>query len=497
MKRRYFLKGCAGFAAVAGLRGFGLTNLLFAPPETGSQRPNAPPPNNRDLLVLVFLRGGMDGLNWVVPFNTSPTDTSRYYNALRPTLNTPAPNDSSATRRSVDLDGRFALHPDAARGTPGVDANLPPSGLGSKGPFDTGGLYRIFENGDLAIVHAAGSPDVTGSHFDTELYVDLGGKTQPSGWMSRYLDTIGEPSDALAVAPQWGVPPSLFSPSGRNAVAVPDPDSFGPRWQASTWTNQATRDAITTAQRGLLESMYSRGDPAPDFVEAVGQSALQSYDALHSVLATTYTPAATYLTDTDYTPDWGGFGTSMRTIAQLAKANLTNPLRVACVDVGGGFDTHDNQGTYVWGYDGQGNPRYPRLVTNIASNLKAFYDDMNADPQWRGRFVVVVLSEFGRVLYQNSSSGTDHGSGNVMLVMGSGATFGTPNINGGQVYAHWPGLSRLGFNDGLTITTDYRIVLADVLMRRTGVTLNQINGQVFPNLNLSMGQLYNLAVPKA
>lgn len=473
LSRRTFLQGCTGFAAAAALRGFGITNLRFdADQLTTAPRaatPHAPqqPPANRDLLVLVFVRGGLDGLNLVVPFNTSNADRQRYYSTLRPTLSVPAPN-ANAARKAVDLDGRFGLHPDAARGASGVAT---PNGHAS----DSGGLYALFQRGDLAIVEACGSPDITGSHFDTELYVDLGGKQNQGGWLARYLDAAGEPHDALAVAPQWGVPPSLLSQSGRSAVAVPDPEHFGPQWRTRAWTAHEDAAALIAAQRALLEPMYQRSG---DFIEAVGQSALQNYDMLRHVLETTYSPAAVYLTDESHVADYGSFGHSLQTVAQIAKSSLSNPLRVATIDVGGGYDTHDNQGLLDW----NGNSRYPRLVTNLANNIKAFCDDMNADPAWRGRFVVVVLSEFGRVLYQNDSGGTDHGAGNVMLVAGSNG-----NIRGGAIYGEWPGLTNFGFNDGLHITTDYRRPLADILTARMGISTAQINDAIFPGLNYSSG----------
>ncbi len=486
MYRRDFLKGCAGFAAVAAVRGFGLTNLVFEsqltrlPGVRSPQSPSQPPPNNRDLLVLVFVRGGLDGLNLVVPFNTGAKDRQQYYTALRPTLNIPAPN-SSATRKAIDLDGRFGLHPDAARGAAGVNVPNPHAS-------DTGGLYALYSRGDLAIVDAAGSPDVTGSHFDTELYVDMGGKNNlnSGGWLSRYLDAIGEPNDALAVAPQWNPAPSLYSPGGRSSMVVPSGDEFGPQWPTQSWMPDATRAALIQAQRNLLEPMYQRGST---FIEAVGQAGFQAYDELANVFATTYTPAAPYLDVTSHVPDYGHFAQSLRVVAQIAKASLSNPLRVAAIDVGGGYDTHDNQGTVDW----TGNDRFPRLITNLSNNLKAFCDDMNADPQWRGRYVVVVLSEFGRVLYQNQSAGSDHGSGNVMLVIGSGGQYGAPNINAG-IYGEWPGLTHLGFNDGLQITTDYRRVIADVLTARMGVSQSLINSAVFPGFTFTAG--LGIAIPK-
>ncbi len=470
LSRRSFLQGCTGFAAAAALRGFGITNLRFddgaLPARTAPLTPDQPPAN-RDLLVLIFVRGGLDGLNLVVPFNTSSADRQRYYTTLRPTLNVPAPN-ASAPRKAIDLDGRFGLHPDAARGAAGVNT---PNGHAT----DTGGFYELFRLGDLAIVEACGSPDITGSHFDTELYVDLGGKQNQGGWLARYLDAAGEPQDALAVAPQWGVPPSLLSLTGRSAVAVPDPESFGPQWRTRDWTAHEDAVALVAAQRALLEPMYQRGS---DFIEQTGQAALRNYDMLRNVLETTYTPAVPYLTAGSHVADYGSLGHSLQTVAQLAKASVANPLRVATIDVGGGYDTHDNQGLLDW----NGNARYPRLVTNLANNIKAFCDDMNDDRAWRGRFVVVMLSEFGRVLYQNDSGGTDHGAGNVLLVAGSSG-----NLRGGKLYGEWPGLQNFGFNDGLHITTDYRRVLADLLTARMGITAAQINDAIFPGLNFSAG----------
>ena len=450
MNRRSFLKGCIGFSALAATRGFGITNLSYANAAT-SNSPRSEPQN--DLLVYVFVRGGMDGLNLVAPFNTSRADRDAYYTKLRPNLNIPAPN-TSAQRKLTDLDGKFGLHPDACRGARGV---FTPNQTES----DTGGLLSLFRSGDLAIVHAAGSLDGTGSHFDTQLYVDTGNTSSTSGWVTRYLQSANAPQDALVMSPSQATPLSLSEWYG--ATAIPNADAFGPIWVDG---GDEYVQSLVEAQRAVLQPMFS-GDTS--FVHAIGQSALHSLDPLHSALTQTYTPAATSQMG-DSTPDGGMFGRAMHTVARLAKSNLSNPLRVACVDVGGGWDTHDNQGTT------EPNSDYCRLIANLSNNLKAFHDDMSADPRWRGRFSVVVLSEFGRVLYQNSSGGCDHGSGNAMLVIGNG------NVNGGRIYGQWPGLSELGNNDGLKITTDYRRVIAEVLNTRMGAPREQINQTVFPGL---------------
>ncbi len=469
MNRRNFLKGCAGFSALAGLRGFGITNLMFEPQTTRAQTQDAgrttheaAAAHKNDLLVYVFVRGGMDGLNIVTPFNTSAADSTAYYNKLRPRLNIPAPN-SSATRKLMSLDGKFGLHPDAARGAKGV--NTP-----KQNAADTGGLYQLFAQGDLAIVHAAGSLHGTGSHFDTQLYVDVGDNKGTSGWVTRYLNSMQAPESAFVLSPEANVPMSLSEWYG--AVSMPDANNFGPTWAGSDGEFGV---ATVKQQRALIEPMFKRHADA-GFVLKTGANALNAYTDLHDALAKSYTPATTYWTEN--TPDDGTFSNAMQTIARMAKSDLPEPLRVACVDVGGGWDTHDNEGTTEW----DGNPRFPQLVANLSNNLKAFHDDMSANPNWRGRFTVVVLSEFGRVLYQNESGGCDHGSGNAMFVIGSGG-----NVNGGKVYADWPGLATLGNNDGLQITTDYRRVIADVLTARMGATADQINKTIFPGMNYKGG----------
>lgn len=466
---------------MAATRGFGITNLVYGkdlPAGLPSTHPNTPPPNGRDLLVFVFVRGGMDGLNVVIPFNTSAADRASYYNTLRPTLGIPAP-DSSAPRKAVGLDEagigtKFALHPDAARGAAGVNVPNP-------NPSDSGGMFKLFNDGELAIVHACGSLDVTGSHFDTQQFVDSGGTTYHSGWITRYLQAVNTPDQALIMSPQAAVPPSLAQ--WYNALAIEDASSFGGIWHP--W--HGYNDSVVSAQRALLEPMFQRG---ADYVEQQGVTAFTAFDALNGILSSSYMPAATYATGGDVAPDYGSFAASLQTVARLAKASLPdNPLRVACVDVGGGWDTHDNEGTVDW----NGNPRFPSLVAMLSNNLKAFHDDLQADPSLRGHFTIVVLSEFGRVMYENNSAGCDHGSGNPMFVIGSKNGSGVSNVNGGRVYANWPGLQNMGFNDGLPITTDYRKVLADILYTRMGASVNQINETIFPGLGFGGGLGYSHA----
>ena len=128
------------------------------------------------VLVVVFQRGGMDGLNVVVPFK------DRAYYALRPSIAVAEP--ASGEARAIDLDGFYALHPALAP------------------------LKSIYDKSQLAIVHAAGSPDNTRSHFDAQDYMEVGTpgiKSTPDGWLNRCLSgrpISDSPFRGVAVTPQ-------------------------------------------------------------------------------------------------------------------------------------------------------------------------------------------------------------------------------------------------------------------------------------------------------
>jgi uncharacterized protein (DUF1501 family) len=150
----------------------------------------------------------------------------------------------------------------------------------------------------------------------------------------------------------------------------------------------------------------------------------------------------------------------MRSAAALIKAEVG--VEAVQVDVEG-WDTHADQGTL----DGM----LHMLMQDFSSGLSAFHTDIMA-----GRVTnvtVVVLTEFGRVVRENGSKGTDHGHGTAMFVLGK-------NIAGGRVLAKWPGLDagQLYENQDLMVTTDYRDILAEILQNRLG---NTSLAEVFPD----------------
>ncbi|PJF30889.1 MAG: hypothetical protein CUN52_03435, partial [Phototrophicales bacterium] len=178
------------------------------------------------------------------------------------------------------------------------------------------------------------------------------------------------------------------------------------------------------------------------------------------------------IAEQNYTPQYGAqypeseFGYGLRQIAQLIKADIG--LEVACVD-SGGWDTHDGQGSV----DGE----MAYLLDDFAQGLAAFYADIQDHIH---RVTVVTMSEFGRTASENASAGTDHGRASVMFVMGGGAT--------GGVYADWRGLTDDVMDEGdLAVTTDYRDILAELLIKRVK---NTAIDQIFPNHHVNLHDLF-------
>jgi len=403
--RRSFLKGCS--AAAAGVASTRFTNLAFGAPG-----------DNQEILVVVFLRGGMDGLNVVMPLGGADRG---YYEAARPDLKVPA----SGTGAALSLDGVFGIHPAAAP------------------------LHPLYQDGRLSIVLAAGLDEANRSHFDAQEFMERGtpgDRTTSTGWLARHFASARNlPVEIIMPSLSVGSTQVTSLLGDTDAVNLSDIDRFninnGP-WQ---W-----RDA----QRSALRQFYS-GDTT--WLHTTGLQALDAMDTVELNTAGGYTPAngAVY-------PE-NSFGDALRVVAEMTKSDLV--LRVAALDLGG-WDTHNGQG------DGSGG-QFAGLIGNLAGGLAALYTDLDGvgSSNYTQHLTVVVQSEFGRRLVQNADRGTDHGHGNVMMVLSG-------NANGG-VHGQWPGLGpgQLFDNADLAVTTDFRRILSEILIRRMG---NNRLGIVFP-----------------
>jgi uncharacterized protein (DUF1501 family) len=375
--------------------------------------------NRRKVLIAIFQRGAADGLNLVVPYGEQT-----YYD-LRPGLAIARPK-SGDPATAIDLDGFFALHPALA-------------------PFKP-----LYDAGQLAIIHAAGSPDNTRSHFDAQDYMESGTpgvKSTTDGWLNRYLQARPDPkaSPFRAVAMGTNLPRAL---QGRApSLAISNLNEFGIRGGGAT----------ANAMQGGFEALYEQS--VNDLLRGTGRETFEAVKMLKRVNPAQYQPAA------GVTYPRGRFGDSLRQIAQLIKSDIG--LEVAFTDIGG-WDTHANQGA------AQG--QLANRLTEFAQGIAALYTDLQ---ERAGDVAILTMTEFGRTARENGNRGTDHGHAGCFFLLGG-------EVKGGKVYGKWPGLKSSDLYEGrdLMLTTDFRDVFAETAKAHLGAgNLNPI----FPGYQINPG----------
>lgn len=383
------------------LRAAGITVGAIGTAPSWLLRAAAQEQTNRKILVAIFQRGAADGLNIVVPFFEP-----RYY-TVRPGIGIAAPV-GGRPNTAIDLDGRFGLNPALQQ------------------------LKPFWDRGQLALVHAVGSPDASRSHFDAQEYMECGtpGTKTEDGWLNRAL-----PPDASGISPVRAIAASGAQlprtlRGSRGAVAV---------------DNLARFQVSDKATAGLLERMYAAS--ADLEMNAHGKATFDAVRMIDTIRNRSYTPSngAQYV---------GEFGQRLQHIARLIKADAG--VEVAFADMGG------------WDHHGNENGQLPNQLRQFGQALSAFALDMG---DRMNDIVLVTMSEFGRTVAENGNSGTDHGHGNVMMVLGGG-------VKGGKVYGDWPGLEpeQLFEKRDLAVTTDFRDVLGELVR----VHLGQDATKVFP-----------------
>ena len=411
INRRFFLhRGALAMAGTAAIPGF----LMRA-----VQAEALPGPRCR--LVVVFQRGAADGLNIVAPY------AEKNYYALRPGI-------AIAANQLHDLDGFFGLHP----------ALMP--------------FQPLYDQGHLAIVHAAGLPDTTRSHFDAQDYMESGTpgiKSTQDGWLNRALAAENRTAETRhrhpmhtafrAVALDADLPRTLAGPIP--AIALNNVNNF----------TVGGRGPAIPAVSATFENMYAGSG---DFIlHRAGEEAFDAMKMLRAADPTRYKPAP----GIEYPAS--EFGNNMRQIAQLLKTDLG--VEVAFTNVNG-WDTHRNQG----GASGQLADR----LADFGQTIAAFWRDLGDEAE---HVVLVTMSEFGRTARENGTGGTDHGHANAMFILGG-------HVRGGKVYGQWPGIEDEQLNEGrdLKLTTDYRQVLGEILLYAMGpLNLNT----VFPGAPAAIG----------
>jgi uncharacterized protein (DUF1501 family) len=355
MDRRYFLK-----ASGIGLASFG---LMAVAPDFLHQFATAQTAANgygkKKVLVTIFQRGAVDGLNVVVPHGEE-----QYY-ALRPTIAIPQPKKTDG---AIDLDGYFGLNPAMAA------------------------LEPFWRSKQLAIIDAVGSPDNTRSHFDAQDFMESGtpgNKGTKDGWLNRMMQgekSAGDsPFRAVAMTPQ--MPRSLYGRSP--SVAMTNLADFNIK-----------AGAYSADMKGGFEGFYQQNSK-----DMLGETGKETFEAVNFLK--TANPA-------QYKPENGAvypntqFGRSIQQIAQLIKAGVG--LEVAFADTGNDikWDTHFNEG----GSRGQ----LANYLREFSSTLAAFATDLG---HRMDDVLLITMSEFGRTAKENGTRGTDHGHANAMFVLGN------------------------------------------------------------------------------
>jgi uncharacterized protein (DUF1501 family) len=408
MDRRYFLK-----TSGIGLASFG---FMAAAPEFLHQFATAQATNGfgkKKVLVTIFQRGAVDGLNMVVPHGDG-----EYYD-LRRTIAIPQPGKDNG---AIDLDGHFGLHPTMRS------------------------LEQFWKSKQLAIIHSAGSPDNTRSHFDAQDYMESGTpgvKSTRDGWLNRVIQNSASKNDSpfRAVSMTTSLPRSLYGRAP--SVAMSNLSDF------SIKAGLYTQDF-----KGGFEGIYQQN--AKDELAQTGKETFEAVNFLKQANPAQYKP------ENEAVYPNTALGRSLRQIAQLIKAGVG--LEVAFTDTGNDirWDTHTNQG----GAQGQ----LANFLRTFSQAIAAFAMDLG---QRMDDVVVLTMSEFGRTARENGSRGTDHGHGNAMLVLGN-------SVKGGKVYGEWKGLKPDQLNEGrdLAVTTDFRAVFAEVANKHLGA---KEVGKIFPN----------------
>src|SRR6266436_2570299 len=335
--RRYFMKqGGIAMVGLSTMPAF-LQRAIAATPFSGKKQ-----------LVVLFQRGAADGLNIVVPFG------EQNYYSMRPSIAIPEPR-SGKSDCAVDLDGFFGLHPSLAS------------------------LAPLFHKNELAIVHAAGSPDPTRSHFDAQDFMESGTpgrKATEDGWLNRALENVPEENASPFRAVAMGANLPRMLRGAAPAIALPDVRQFKVMAQDSSMNHVA---------EGGFEAMYAQ--TVDHALRGTGTETFEAIDMLRKVDPSKYAPehGAQYPTSR--------LGQSLQQIGQLLKANIG--VEVLFVDCGG-WDNHVNEG----GAQGQ----LSNLLKDLGQGMAAFCQDMGDRME---NIVFVTMSEFGRTAKENGNRGTD------------------------------------------------------------------------------------------
>jgi len=382
-----------------------------------------------NILVVLQLAGGNDGLNTVIPVGNDE------YRKSRPTIGVPEAS-------ILKLDPQTGLHPSLS------------------------GLAAAYQEGHLAVVQGVGYPNPNRSHFrSTEIWATAvdSNKSSNTGWIGRYFDNACSGCDAsvgIAMASQMpqaltaSVPKGVLYQGGGGGGKKKNKKSGGGQAQADgTMMMEEDDDAGQAGGSiGMLNGPGNLGKlSALDFLERTEMDAKVSQQeiAQASGKAKNSVPyPATRL------------GQNFAMVSRLIAGGM--PTRIYYLSLGG-FDTHTQQAG-----------AHERLLKEMGDAVAAFLSDLKAQGNL-GRVSLMTFSEFGRRVKENASGGTDHGAAAPMFLAGGGIQSG--------LLGQMPSLAPQDLFDGdVKYNTDFRSVYATVLEKHLGVKSAGILRTQFPLL---------------
>jgi uncharacterized protein (DUF1501 family) len=385
------------------------------------------------ILVVLQMAGGNDGLNTVVPF------ANDHYRKARPGLALKADG-------VLKLNDSIGLHPALT------------------------GFKSLFDAGQLGVVQGVGYPNPNRSHFrSTDIWMTASDadRFEKHGWIGRYFDANcsgADPTVGVAVGRQM---PLAFAAKDPKGVAVDNPSNY--RFTGTTPAMEGEKDTTQESYRklnmmdeeeshansgasvgGISGAAMMAGSPL-DFIERTALDAQVSSDQIRAIASKVENKAVYPASQ---------LGTSLKLVAKLIGGGL--PTRVYYVSQGG-YDTHTNQaGTQE------------RLLKELGDSVKAFTDDLKAQGNL-GRVLVMTFSEFGRRVSENASGGTDHGAASSMFVIGNKVKAG--------LLGEYPGLAPADlFQGDLQFKVDFRRVYASVLEQWLKTKSEPVLGRKFQPL---------------
>jgi uncharacterized protein (DUF1501 family) len=353
----------------------------------------------KPVVVSIYLRGGQDALNVLVPFG------DKRYKDIRPTIGILA-KDTEDAKGVIALDDTFGLHPSMKS------------------------LKPLYDSKRFAPLVCAGSPHNTRSHFDAQDFMEYaapGLRTVKAGWLNRFLmatkpkKTEGVVLRALAM--QGLLPRALRGECP--ALAVPE---------RNVLDNSKVLDTFEDIYGGGMGGMDEKRDDDP--VVNAGRDTLETLKRYKEIESKGKARKTSY--------PGGRLGTKLKDIASVIHADAG--LEVACVDIGG-WDHHANEGDDVG--------TIATMLKDVSDSLAAFAEDLD---KRLDQTLVVVMTEFGRTCKENGNNGTDHGHGGAMMLLGGAVKGGKVHGDwrGLDDKALYEGRD-------LPVTTDFRDVFADVL----------------------------------